>query len=152
MLPLLALLFLVLPIAELYVLIQVGHAVGADWTVLLLLADALIGAWLVRREGARAWSRLRAAAGAGRVPGREAADGALVLVGGALLVTPGFLTDVLGLLCVLPVTRPLVRRLLLALVARRARARLGAPLGGAVALRRHEGHAVVEGEVARESR
>jgi UPF0716 protein FxsA len=113
--------FLVVPAVELYVIVQVGQQIGAGWTVVLLLAVSVAGGWLVRREGGRAWTALRAAVNAGRLPDRELADGALVLVGGALLLTPGFCTDVVGLALVLPVTRPLARRVLAALVARRAR-------------------------------
>lgn len=161
MLPVLALLFLVIPVAEIWVLIQVGHAIGGLTTVAVLLAGALLGAWLVRREGARAWGRFRAAAASGRLPAAEAADGALVLVGGALLVTPGFLTDAVGLLCVLPVTRPLVRRLMVAAVARRAAARASAAVGLDQGRRRQGtgrqpahaapmAHDVIDGEVVRE--
>jgi UPF0716 protein FxsA len=111
--PLIAVLFLGIPILEIYVLIQVGQAIGIGWTLLLLIADAVFGAWLVRREGRRAWrslqASLREAPRTGRVPAREVLDGALVLVGGTLLMTPGFVTDIAGLLCVLPLTRPLVR-------------------------------------------
>ena len=77
----------------------------------LLIADSLLGAWLVRREGRRAWRALQEALQSGRMPDRELADGGLILVGGALLLTPGFLSDVLGFLCVLPFTRPAMRRL-----------------------------------------
>ena len=83
------------------------------WTILLLVADGVCGAWLVKREGGRAWRRCSEALGARRaMPATELADAALVLVGGTLLLTPGFVTDVFGLFCVLPFTRPLARRLL----------------------------------------
>lgn len=111
--------FIVVPLVEIYVIIQVGHALGAALTVALLLACAILGVALVRREGARAWTALRTALRSGRLPAREVADGALVLIGGALLLTPGFVTDALGLLLVLPLTRPLFRGLLARLVARR---------------------------------
>lgn len=120
MLPLLALVFLVVPIAEIYVIIQVGQVIGGGWTVLLLLAGAVLGSWLVKREGSRAYRRFRAALTQGRAPGPEVADGALVLVGAALLVAPGFLTDLLGLVLLLPPTRHMVRRALLRFAARRA--------------------------------
>jgi UPF0716 protein FxsA len=101
----LALVFVVLPVVEIYVLIQIGQVIGAWWTVLLLIADGFLGSWLMKREGGRAWAALREALGSGRVPGRELADGALILVGGTLLMTPGFVSDVAGLFLVLPVTR-----------------------------------------------
>ena len=102
-------LFIVVPVVEIWLIVQVGHAIGVIPTIMLLLLDGLLGSWLVRREGRRAWDALRTATSAGRVPTREAADGALVLIGGAFLLAPGFLTDVIGLICVLPFTRPLVR-------------------------------------------
>jgi UPF0716 protein FxsA len=117
--------FLVVPIVEIYVIIQVGQAIGALPTVVLLVLESALGAWIVRREGARAWRSLRGAIGSGRLPSRELADAALVLVGGVLLLTPGFVTDVFGFFFVLPPTRPLARRLLFALIARRAEQRLG---------------------------
>lgn len=103
--PILLLLFLVMPLVELAVIIQVGQVIGAGWTIALLVIDSLFGAWLVRREGRRAWQSFRRALEDARWPGREVAEGALVLIGGALLVTPGFVTDGIGLLLVLPPTR-----------------------------------------------
>ncbi|VXB56090.1 FxsA family protein [Nocardioides sp. AX2bis] len=111
--------FVVMPIVEIYVLIQVGQVIGGWWTVLLLLLGGVVGSWLVRREGARAWRALQDALRRGAVPGREIADGALVLVGGTLLLAPGFVTDALGVLLVLPLTRPLWRRLLGQAITRR---------------------------------
>lgn len=111
--------FLLVPLAEIYVILQVGHVLGFGLTLGILLTGSVLGAALVKREGLRAWRTLRAALGAGRIPGREMADAALVLVGGALLLTPGFLTDALGFLLVLPLTRPLARRLLLWAALRR---------------------------------
>jgi UPF0716 protein FxsA len=115
----LVLLFVVLPLVELYVIVQVGHVLGILPTLGLLLLVSFVGAWLVKREGVRAWAAFRAAMVEGRVPARETADGALVILGGALLLTPGFVTDVFGALCVLPPTRALVRRALTAFAARR---------------------------------
>jgi UPF0716 protein FxsA len=112
-------LFVVLPLAELFLLIQLGQVIGPWWTILVLLADAVLGSWLVKREGSRAWRALNEALRSGRAPSRELADAALILVGGTLLVTPGFLSDVLGLFCILPLTRPVARRLLGRVVARR---------------------------------
>jgi UPF0716 protein FxsA len=103
----LALLFLIVPLIELAVIIQVGQVIGVWWTILLLLADSILGAWLVRREGMRAWSAFRRALSDARVPTAEVVDGALVLVGGALLLTPGFATDVVGFSFLLPPSRRL---------------------------------------------
>jgi UPF0716 protein FxsA len=115
----LALLFVVLPIIEIYLLIQLGQVVGPWWTVLILIADGVLGSYLVKHEGGRAWRALRQALDEGRMPATELADGALILVGGTLLVTPGFVSDVLGLFCILPFTRPLARRMLAGYVTRR---------------------------------
>ena len=126
----LALVFVVLPIVEIYVLIQIGQVIGAWWTVLLLVADAFLGSYLVKREGSRTWAALQQAIRDGRMPHRELADGALVLVGGTLLVTPGFVTDIFGFFLILPPTRPVSRRLLGRMVARRlARSGSGSPSG-----------------------
>jgi len=124
----LAVAFVVVPLAELYLLIQLGQVIGPWWTILVLLADAVLGSWLVKREGARAWQALNDALRSGRAPSRELADAALILVGGTLLVTPGFLSDVLGLFCILPLTRPIARRVLARVIARRLTvATFGAP-------------------------
>jgi len=109
---LLVLVFIVVPIAELYVIIQVGQLIGVVPTLILLLADALLGSWLLKHEGRGAWRRFNSALTAGRFPGREVADGALIIVGGTLLLTPGFITDVFGLFLLLPPTRAISRRLL----------------------------------------
>lgn len=113
-------LFVALPIVEIYVIIQVGQAIGALPTVALLVVESIFGGWLVKREGRRAWEALRTTLTTGRLPGRELLDAALVLVGGTLLLTPGFVTDIFGFFFVLPLTRPLARRLVTSAVARRA--------------------------------
>ena len=111
--------FIVVPIVEIYVLIQVGQVIGPWWTILLLVIDSIIGSWLIKREGGRAWRALRTALESGRMPAAELADGALILIGGTLMLTPGFVTDALGILLILPVTRPVFRRLLTTVVTRR---------------------------------
>ncbi|ADB32655.1 FxsA cytoplasmic membrane protein [Kribbella flavida DSM 17836] len=116
---------LVVPIVEIYVLIQVGQVIGGWPTVALLLVESALGAWLIKREGRRAWNALRGATETGRMPGKELADAALLLVGGTLLLTPGFVTDVVGFFFVLPFTRPLARRALSAFLGRRIVAQLG---------------------------
>jgi len=105
-------LFVAVPLAELYVLIQVGQVIGALPTIALLLVDSIAGGVLLRSQGRTAWRRLATTLRSGRPPAREVADGALIIFGGALLLTPGFLTDVLGFLLLLPPTRALVRRVL----------------------------------------
>jgi UPF0716 protein FxsA len=110
---LLVALFILVPIAELAVIIQVGQAIGVWWTILLLIADSILGSLLMRSQGRAAWRRFNAAVREGRVPAREVADGVMVIFGGALLLTPGFITDVVGLLFLLPPTRALIRRVFL---------------------------------------
>ncbi|HEX3296991.1 MAG TPA: FxsA family protein [Nocardioides sp.] len=111
--------FIAVPILEIYVIIQVGQVIGAWWTIALLVADSIFGSWLIRHEGRRAWQALTVALESGRMPATELADGALILVGGTLMLSPGFVTDVVGIVLILPFTRPLARRLLTRLVARR---------------------------------
>ena len=121
----LAVALLVVPILEIYVIIQVGQVIGGWQTLVLLIFESALGAWIVKREGRRAWEALSTAFGTGRLPTHELADAALVLVGGTLLLTPGFVTDVFGFFFVLPFTRPLARRALAWLVARHVRRRGG---------------------------
>lgn len=118
---LLVLLFVLVPIAEIYVIIQVGQEIGALWTVLILVADSLIGAWLLSRQGRRAWASFQSALAAGRIPHREVLDGVLIILGGAFLLTPGFLTDIVGLLFLVPPTRAWFRRLLIRMITRPGR-------------------------------
>ncbi len=138
---LLVLLFIVVPIVELFVIIQVGGAIGVLPTIALLIADSILGSVLMRAQGRVAWRRFNAALAEGRIPHREVLDGALVIFGGALLLTPGFVSDIFGIVLLLPPTRALVR----AIVARRILPRLvvsrfgapaastmrGGPAGGA---------------------
>ena len=111
--------FIGVPLIEIWVLIQVGQVIGPWWTILLLILDSLLGTWLIRREGGRAWRALQEALESGRMPARELADGALILMGGTLMLTPGFVSDALGILLILPFTRPVARRLLTQVVSRR---------------------------------
>ena len=143
---LLVVLFLVVPAAEIYVIIQVGQAIGVLPTVLLLVADAVLGSWLFRREGRKAWRALQEAIAAHRVPAKEVADGALVVVGGAFLLTPGFLSDVVGVLCLLPPTRAGLRRMLTGVVGRRLLGPAG-PFVGRTRRQRRGGNDVIQGDV-----
>ena len=124
-LTLLALALLVVPLLEVLVIIQVGRAIGGWPTLALLLVESAIGAWLVRREGTRAWEALRTALTTGRMPALELVDAALVLVGGVLLLAPGFITYIVGFFFVLPISRPITRRWLEAAVERQLLARAG---------------------------
>src|ERR1700733_9909887 len=109
---LLVLVFIVVPIAELFVIIQVGELVGVWPTLILLLLDAFLGSWLLKHEGRSAWRRFNQALAERRMPGKEVADGFLVILGGALLIAPGFITDIFGILFLIPPTRAIARRLL----------------------------------------
>ena len=111
--------FVVVPLVEIYVIIQIGQVIGAWWTIALLIADSILGSWLVKREGARAWKALTTALEQRRMPATELADGVLVLVGGLLMLTPGFVLDLVGVLCILPFTRPIGRRVLAGVIGRR---------------------------------
>ncbi|MBA3523841.1 MAG: FxsA family protein [Geodermatophilaceae bacterium] len=126
--------------AEIFVLITVGSAIGAGWTILALLATSALGLWLLRREGSRALHAMREASATGRPPHKEIADGILIFFGGLLMILPGFLTDLLGLLCLFPPTRALIRRTLFALLLRRIPTAMFSP-------RWSRGGSVIEGEV-----
>ncbi|MCA1694016.1 MAG: FxsA family protein [Actinobacteria bacterium] len=117
MFALLVVAFVVVPIAELAVIIWVGGEIGALNTIALLLAVSIAGAWLVKREGLGVIRRFRAQLDAGKIPGKELADGVLIVIAGALLLTPGFLSDILGILLLLPPVRAAVRALALRKVA-----------------------------------
>jgi UPF0716 protein FxsA len=129
---LLTLALLVVPTAELAIIIWVGQQIGGWPTLALLLVESALGAWLVKREGARTWRALASALNTGRMPSRQLSDAALVLVGGTLLLTPGFLTDLVGFFFILPITRPLARRVLETVVTRKL-------LGGIVTVGRAGG-------------
>ncbi len=117
---LLALVFLVVPIVELAVIVQVGQTIGVAETLVVLIAVSLAGGWLVKREGLGVVRRISTAVSGGRVPGKELADGALIVLAGALLLTPGFLSDLLGLALLLPPVRAAIRPPLMAFLTRRA--------------------------------
>jgi len=108
---LLAVVFVVMPLVELFVLIQVGQVIGVWWTIGLLLLMSVVGSWLMKREGLGVYRRIQASIAAGRVPGAELVDGFLTLRGGALMLTPGFVSDVVGMALLLPPVRVVVRRL-----------------------------------------
>lgn len=112
-------LFIAVPILELYVIIEVGGLIGIVPTLALLVATAVLGSLLLRQQGRDAWRRFNANIAARRFPGREVADGLMIAIGGALLLTPGFITDIAGLLLLIPPTRAIVRRLLRGYFGRR---------------------------------
>jgi len=124
---LLLVLFIVVPIAELAIIIQIGQLIGAWWTIALLIVDSVLGSMLMRSQGRAAWRRFSTALESGRAPAREVGDGTLIIFGGALLLTPGFISDFFGLLLLLPPSRALIRRLFL----RQVMSRITVSLAGA---------------------
>lgn len=134
--PLIALIavFILVPLVELYVILKVGDAIGVVWTILLLAADSVLGSLLLRSQGRAVWRRFNEALTAGRMPHREVVDGVLVIFGGALLITPGFVTDVVGLILLVPPTRAVVRRLTM----RRLGRRMAVEVAGAPPRRSHD--------------
>ncbi len=114
------LLFTLIPVLELALLVEVGGRIGVAPTIAVVLITGALGAWLARAQGLRALQRLQQALGAAQFPGEEIFDGVLILAGGLLLLTPGFLTDVIGLCALVPGTRHLLK----ALVKRQVRRRM----------------------------
>ncbi len=109
MLPTLLLLFILMPVVELALLIKIGTIIGGWKTVALVIAIGVAGAWLVRHEGRRAWRAIQEELGAGRLPTDRMIDGMLILVAGILMITPGVITDAVGLALLIPPARALVR-------------------------------------------
>ena len=128
--PLMLLIFLGVPLAEIVLLIQVGGRIGAAVTVGIVIVTAVVGTALVRRQGIAVIARAQQAVAQGRVPARELADGVLILIAGAFLLTPGFLTDTVGFLLLLPPVRSLIRRGMLARLEAQIAARAMAGMGG----------------------
>jgi UPF0716 protein FxsA len=116
----LALLFIVVPLVELWVIVQVGQAIGILNTFGLLILSGVVGGWLMKREGLAVWRRAQASIERGQVPTKELIDGVLILAGGALMLAPGFITDIVGMLLLLPPVRAAVRALVRRRIARRA--------------------------------
>ncbi|UJA19630.1 FxsA family protein [Thermoleophilia bacterium SCSIO 60948] len=106
---LLLILFIGLPIAEIYVIVQVGQAIGILPTLAILLIDGFVGAALARSQGRTAWRRFNETMSRGRIPANEAFDGAMIVLGGSLLLAPGFITDIFGLAFLVPPTRALIK-------------------------------------------
>jgi UPF0716 protein FxsA len=113
MIGLLFLMFLVVPLVELYIIVQVASGIGILETIGLLVLVSVVGAWLVRAQGLGVLGRVQSQLSQGKLPGRELVDGLLILFAGALMLTPGFLTDAFGLLLLLPPTRAIVRTVLI---------------------------------------
>lgn len=125
----LALIFVAVPLAELYVILQVGDLIGVLPTIALLAADSILGSILLRTQGRAVWRRFNGELAAGRMPHREVQDGVLVIFGGAFLITPGFITDLVGLLLLLPPTRAVIRRTGMRVLQRRLARRMASRRG-----------------------
>jgi UPF0716 protein FxsA len=113
------LIFALIPVVEIAILIKVGSYIGATNTIAIVIATAVIGALLVKMEGISVLFQIRSKFSQGVLPGAELIEGAMVLVAGALLVTPGFTTDLVGFLLVFPWTRKYIRRLIVRFIERR---------------------------------
>jgi UPF0716 protein FxsA len=112
-------LFAIVPVIEIYLIIKAGELIGPLPTVLLLLAISLAGAWLVRSQGFLILRRVQSELAGGRLPAAELLDGAMILAGGVLLLTPGFFTDLLGLFFLIPFTRTVIKRIIRSWLQRR---------------------------------
>ncbi|PPD21583.1 MAG: exlusion protein FxsA [Methylomonas sp.] len=97
--------FLIVPFVEIYLLIQMGAVIGAFPTIMLVVATAVLGAWLLKKQGLATWQRFQSSLAQGTIPAYEMIEGPILLVGGALLLTPGFFTDCLGFACLIPSLR-----------------------------------------------
>lgn len=148
LLPVLVLLFILVSVLEVWLLTAVAARITVWATLLILIAEAVVGAWLMRREGSKAWQALVNAYGTGKMPSGQIADAALILVGGVMLILPGFFTDIIGLICLLPLTRPLARRGIGFLIAAQA-ARSGVDF--AVMRAKVETETVIRGETVEDA-
>lgn len=135
--------FLIIPVIELYVLIKVGSAIGVLSTIALLFGAAVVGLGLVRWQGLTTLHRMRVTLARGELPAMELAEGAIVLLGGLFLLTPGFVTDAFAFVCLIP---PLRRRIVLGLLRRTAASQVATPPGR----RPWEDRATLEGDYRRE--
>jgi UPF0716 protein FxsA len=115
-------LFIVLPLAELWLIVQVAGQIGALQTLLAMIVITVAGGWLVKREGVGVWARLRSALERGQLPPTEMIDGFLLLLAGLLLLVPGFITDIAAALLVVPPSRAVVRRMVMGWIRRRTAA------------------------------
>lgn len=103
------LIFLIVPVVEIYLIIKVGQVIGGVATVSVLLAMSLLGAWLIRHQGGRVLGQIREELAQGRLPAAQLLDGALIFIGGVLLTTPGFFTDFLGIFFLIPASRRVIK-------------------------------------------
>ncbi|MDA0752461.1 MAG: FxsA family protein [Bacteroidetes bacterium] len=127
--PWLFILFVLVPALELYILIQIGQVIGASNTFLMILATGFLGSWLAKTQGLATWHALNERWAKGQIPGKELIDGAIILVCGALLLTPGVITDVLGLLGLIPGSRAVFRATLQKIFSGHPAIRVGVHMG-----------------------
>jgi UPF0716 protein FxsA len=152
--PIFTVLFLVVPIVEIYLLLEVGGLIGAFPTISLVVLTAVIGAGLLRQQGLSTLARLQQNMGQGKIPAQEMIEGVLLAVGGALLMTPGFVTDTMGFLCLLPFSRKFIAKNIMKRSADKMKAGVNAQTAGFSYSSYHSGDAqqtpydsdVVEGE------
>lgn len=134
--------FLIVPFVEIYLLLQIGGLVGVFPTIFMVVFTAVLGAWLLRRQGLATWQRFQDSLNQGAIPAYEMIEGPILLVGGALLLTPGFFTDALGFACLVPQLRRTIAQYVIEhhlVVAR-----------GGSSSRRQSPHDVIEGEYKKE--
>jgi len=117
----LLLLFTVVPLLELFILVKLGSVIGVGATIGIVIGTGVLGAWLARQQGLGVMRRLSAELGAGRLPAEALIDGLLILLAGAVLLTPGLITDTLGFVLLLPPGRAAIRRQVMAGLARRTK-------------------------------
>ena len=125
-----AVLFLIIPIIEIFFLIKVGEIIGAFPTIILVVLTAVIGAGLLRQQGLSTLARLQQNMGQGKIPAQEMIEGVLLAVGGALLMTPGFVTDTIGFLCLLPFSRKFIAKDIIKRSAEKMKANINVQMGG----------------------
>lgn len=149
--PIFFVLFLVIPIIEIFFLIKVGEVIGAFPTIILVVLTAVIGAGLLRQQGLSTLARFQQNLSTGKIPAQEMVEGILLAVGGALLMTPGFVTDTMGFLCLLPFSRKFIAKNVIKRSKNKFTAGMSGGFGGAAGGFYHESHGgsdknVVEGE------
>lgn len=143
-------LFFIIPLIEIYLLIEIGSVIGAFTTIFLVVLTAVIGAWLLRIQGFSTINRVRQVAARGGVPAIEMLEGAMLLVAGALLLTPGFFTDTIGFICLVPVFRRSIAVWFFQRIFRFPSSGGPGPGQGPGSEQRHSTHNVIEGEYRRD--
>jgi len=136
--------FLIVPFVEIYLLLQIGGIIGVFPTIFMVVFTAVLGAWLLRKQGLSTWQRFQDSLKQGVIPAYEMIEGPILLVGGALLLTPGFFTDALGFACLIPQLR---RKMAQYVIENHL---VNAQVGAAFQQRNTTAHDVIEGECKKE--